>query len=354
MAESEPLPGGWERPRPPVLGHALERDPVRDIWRLVVDADPPRVLATGSPDACAGALIRALEGRHGKGLPNLPLRTLGAKQFWGDRFTCGGWRIQENVLTGHCRLLDPDDVRRAWGGWEACRTAFERERREREIRPASPHWVILLHGMGRSKAMASRMAAAVRTAGLEPVPVSYPSTRRSIEDHASALCRLLNAAEDCGRVSFITHSLGGIVVREALARGGPWTSRIVPGRLVMVAPPSRGSRLAEALKDFLPYVWLLGETGQGLTPERVARVPLPAIPFGIIAGGKGGGKGYNPLLPGDDDGVVALEETRLEGAADFLRVEGLHTFLFRHRGVIRAAVRFIETGRFQEPPGDGP
>ena len=41
--------------------------------------------------------------------------TLGGKVFWGDNFIYAGWRIQENVVTGHHRLLDPDDVRQAWG-----------------------------------------------------------------------------------------------------------------------------------------------------------------------------------------------------------------------------------------------
>ncbi len=335
---ADPAPGAWERLRPALLGHAIEWDRARDVYRLVEDSTPPREIATGTLEACEEALLAALEARYGKGRLNLPLVTLGAKQFWGDRFAYAGWRIQENVLTGHCRLLDRKDVRRAWGTYEACRVAFEKARRENSIRPASDHWVFLVHGLGRSRASWSKLSRALRTAGYEPVAISYPTTRRSIEEHAEALAALLDCAEDVRTVSFVTHSLGGIVVRETLARDGAWKKRIAVDRLVMLAPPSKGSRVAEILKDFLPFEWITGETGQGLTPERAAKVPLPACPFGIIAGGRGDGKGYNPIFHGDNDGVVSVEEAKLDGAADFLLVNSLHSFIMNHPDAIRAAL----------------
>ena len=52
--------------------------------------------------------------------PNWKFGTLGGKQFWTDELIHGGWRIQRNVLSGHFRLLDADNQRRAWGSWEGC------------------------------------------------------------------------------------------------------------------------------------------------------------------------------------------------------------------------------------------
>jgi hypothetical protein len=147
-------------------------------------------------------------------------------------------------------------------------------------------------------------------------------------------------------VSFVTHSLGGIVAREVLSRDAEWKKTLKPVRLVMIAPPNQGSAVAEALKDWLPYRAALGEVGQELTPEAIARMPLPPCEFGIIAGGKGDGKGLNPLLGGDNDGLVTVDETRLPGAADFLLLDATHTFIMANEKSIEATRRFLETGRF--------
>jgi hypothetical protein len=278
--------------------------------------------------------------------PNLPLPTLGGRQLWADVYTYAGWRIQENVLTGHARLLDPRDVRWAWGSYAHSRAAFERLRRRRGIAPASRHLVLLLHGLGRTHRMFPRLEAALATAGYQATAISYASTRGSIDAHAERLERLLDRLEDVDRVSFVTHSLGGLVVRQALARDGRWRQRIEPGRLVMIAPPSHGAELADRLGDFAPFRWLGGPSVGALVPETAARLPRPNIPFGIIAGGRGTGDGYNPLVAGDDDGVVGIAETRLDGAADILIVKEIHTVIADHPRTVAAVLAFLAHGRF--------
>ena len=63
---------------------------------------------------------------------NLATRTLGGLQFWGDVCAFHGWRIQHNVFTNHFRLLDPSDVRWAWG------SRFSRRVMRRAIARLSP------------------------------------------------------------------------------------------------------------------------------------------------------------------------------------------------------------------------
>ena len=48
-------------------------------------------------------------------LPNIPFPTMGGKVFWDTLAQYNGWRLQQNEITKHCRILDPNDVRRAWG-----------------------------------------------------------------------------------------------------------------------------------------------------------------------------------------------------------------------------------------------
>ena len=64
------------------------------------------------------------QGRNLPLMPNLELPTLGGHVFWNNLAEVKGWRVQQNIFTAHCRVLDPDDVRRAWGGEEAIMNFF--------------------------------------------------------------------------------------------------------------------------------------------------------------------------------------------------------------------------------------
>lgn len=276
-------------------------------------------------------------------MPNLAFATLGGTQLWADEKLQHGWRIQRNVWTGHYRLLDAQNVRRTWGGYADCLRALEQTKTGH---PVNRHLVLLVHGIGRGPATFGELNHKLRKAGFEARAISYPSTRGSIEDHAAQLERLLNRMEGHGEVSFVTHSMGGLVVRQLLARNGAWKSRVVPRRLVMIAPPSQGSVIAKVLQPLLPYKLAYGAAGQQLTPAAVKTLPLPDIPFGIIAGGQQNSAGYNPLLPGDDDGTVAVAETRLNGAIDFVVLPGLHGSIARSEMIEQPIENFFETGRF--------
>ncbi|MBE9554289.1 MAG: alpha/beta hydrolase [Proteobacteria bacterium] len=285
--------------------------------------------------------------------PNIPLPTFGGMQFWTDRYIYSGWRIQENAVTGHVRLLDPGNVRHCWGTYAACRAVFERIRTERGIEPHAGHLVILVHGLGRSRASLGGLERALTSAGYQVAAISYASTRRSVARNADDLNELIENLEGVDRISFVTHSLGGLVVRDLLARGdAPWRKRIAVNALVMTAPPSRGSRMADVLQ-YVPPVNLI--LWRGLFDSRtstVAALPAPDVPFAIIAAGRGGA-GWNPLLAGDDDLIVSVEETRLDGAADWMRVNGIHAFVMNYPDSIAATIDFIEHKRFGEPGEEG-
>ena len=294
--------------------------------------------------ALALALGCAAGGHDEPAPPNIVLPTLGGKQLWSDVAWRDGWRIQENALTGHHRLLDPRDLRRKWGSYAACREALDGA-----VEPEGrSHLVVLLHGLGRSRSSMRRLGRALEREGYSVARVSYASTRRSIEEHADRLTRLLDGLEGVESVSFVTHSLGGMVVREALGRepaASDWRARMEVRGLCMIGPPSTGSTLALRLGVLPPVRWLLGPSLDDLTPSGAADVPAPPCRAAIIAGGSPSARGYDPLVPGDDDGVVGVDEARLEGVDDFLRVRGLHTFLMDRPAVVEAVARFLAGGR---------
>lgn len=276
--------------------------------------------------------------------PNVALSTLGGTQLWADEHLHGEWRIQRHVWSRHYRLLDGQNVRHAWGSYANC--LDELTKREVAVR-RDRHLVLLVHGIGRGPATFGNLPDKLRKAGLAARAISYPSTRGSIEDHAAQLERLLQRLDGVDEVSFVTHSMGAIIVRQLLAGDRAWKSRIVPGRLVMIAPPNQGSIIAQALQSAWPYKLVYGAAGQQLTPAKVASLPAPDIPFGIIAGGLGNSEGYNPLIPGDDDGTVAVDETRLEGASDFMVLPGLHGFVARSQEIELPVLNFLKSGRFE-------
>ena len=283
-------------------------------------------------------------------LGTLPVPTLGGKQLWGDVFLYGGWRIQRHALTGHHRLLDPRDIRLAQGDWTTCHETFVRLRAERGIAQQSDHLVLCVHGYFRSKDSMRPMVRALANEGFEAHGVNYPSTRQALSAHADQIELLLNRAQGVRHVSFVTHSMGGIVVRTLLGRTeASWRERIRPHRLVMIGTPNKGAHMAERVSQVPSADLFVGPAMSQLSRDQASEIPLPTIPFGTIAGVRGDGRGFNPLLDGEDDMTVSLESAHLDGAEDTLTVPfGLHTVLMVQPSVVAATIRYLQTGRFSE------
>ncbi len=286
------------------------------------------------------------------------LPTLGGRQFWADVRWAMGWRIQRHCWTGHFRLLDDSDRRRAFGNLEHCEATLLQELGAdwpKRI-PADAHFVVLLHGLGRSRQSFCKLKQALILNGFTPIDVGYPSTRASVSAHADGVDALLAKLgfelSNTHALSFVTHSLGGLVVRSLLDGDlleKRWRGRFQVKRLVMLAPPSTGASLAEALQHQFWFRFLLGPSAQELPPEQAAVIPLPRRPFGVIAGIRGDqqGDGWNPMLDGEDDGIVRLAETRLPGMSDFMVVNSLHTFVMNEPKVLEAVPYFLSTGKFE-------
>ncbi len=272
---------------------------------------------------------------------NLPFPTLGGRQLWADLEWRAGWRIQRHVWTGHHRLLDGGGVRRAWGSLEACRGALDEQAAKVAVGPRSERLVVLVHGLGRTRFSWGGMQAALEAEGFQVLDLAYPSTRGGIEEHAAGLAQLLNRLEGVREVSFVTHSMGGIVVRALFAREDPWRERITLGRIVMLAPPNQGARAAEVAGHIALVATVLGPALAELEPGRPCSLPVPPAPVLILRGERARGLGWMPWLPGADDGIVAAEESRLEGASERAIAPCIHTCLPQHRGAVAATVRFL-------------
>ena len=206
--------------------------------------------------------------------------------------------------------------------------------------PAPRDVVVMLHGLGRTRRSLAWLGDTLEADGHATVRLDYPSTRRGLEDHVSQVLEVLAHLDGARRVAFVTHSLGGIIARGALA-DRRWPASLTPTRMVMLAPPNRGAALARLLDGAVPALFgaVMGPAGRAIAGG--VPYPAPSVPFMVVAGSHREGRGLNPMLDGDDDGVVKVEETALEGMAEHLVVDALHTVIMDHPEARRAALRFL-------------
>ena len=210
--------------------------------------------------------------------------------------------------------------------------------------------IVFLHGLGRTWLSMSWLASKARGRGYVVVNHGYRSRRHSIAEHAEQLRIVTGAIDVPGRIHFITHSLGGIVVRAMLADRATRPERL--GRVVMLAPPNQGSELADLLAENPLFHAVLGPaagelgTHEGSTPNRLGPVDFDV---GVITGDRSIGPMASKVFPGPADGKVSVERAQVEGMRDFLVVRRSHSFIMYGGDVAEAAFHFLENGKF---PGE--
>ncbi len=293
---------------------------------------------------------------------NVVAPTGGGKQFWADVWFFHDWRIQRNVLTGHCRLLDGRNRRYAWGTFDACRAALRKIRHRSHLPPMQGKAVVVLHGLFRSSAVMRPLCAVLANGtGYTTFNVGYPTTRGSVGDHARSLDSVIRSLAGISEINFVAHSLGNLVVRHWLkdradaGRGLPAGQQF--GRMVMLAPPNHRPQLAAKLLQTDLAKLLAGPAAEELDedwPTLEPQLATPPFEFGILTGGKNNDRGYNPLIAGDDDGVVTVESTRLAGARDFRVLPVIHTFIMNDPQVQSYILSFLANGYFESEAARGP
>ncbi|OYW18333.1 MAG: hypothetical protein B7Z55_10800, partial [Planctomycetales bacterium 12-60-4] len=146
-------------------------------------------------------------------IEDFEMKTLGGRQFWGDVQFFQGWRIQQNVFTGHCRLLDERDWRHTSGTLAECRAKLAKIRKEKQLSPMTGPGVVLLHGIVRSSKSIYTVAEQLRSEGFTAFPMEYPSTQISIPDAAEQLNSIIQNLDGIDELHLVGHSMGGLVIR---------------------------------------------------------------------------------------------------------------------------------------------
>lgn len=208
--------------------------------------------------------------------------------------------------------------------------------------------VVLVHGLARSSHSFSKMERALQDSGFVVVNHSYPSTKHDIKTLSEEI--IPGSVKECpegSRIHFVTHSLGGILVRQFFAT----VDLSNPGRVVMLAPPNQGSEITDKLKHNWFYKTINGPAGQELETDSLStpnKLGPANFELGIIAGTKTVNPFLSRILPNPDDGKVSVESTKLEGMNDHIEVPYSHTFILRKDHVIEQVFYFLTWGEFKD------
>ena len=209
-----------------------------------------------------------------------------------------------------------------------------------------PRVAICFHGFMRTGASMWWLSRRLRRAGF--IDVALPTFGYHLHplaecaEAAASAVRALSSRHPDAELHLVTHSYGGVLARAT------WASHELPAlrRGVLISPPNQGAAAADFARKVLPVHHVGWDPFGPMRPGVPAHWPLPPGEIGILTGGTGTPRGYNPLFGDDNDGTVTVEEARHQGAVDFLVVPVQHSLTILAPTVLDRVVRFLEEGRF--------
>ncbi|PWY53823.1 lipase [Legionella qingyii] len=199
--------------------------------------------------------------------------------------------------------------------------------------------IVLVHGLMRTSLSMWPLKNYLKRQGYEVYSYSYPSPKYSIQEHGIYLNRFIKNLLEKNpgvKINFVTHSLGGIITREALSNLSQKQLKNI-GSLIMLAPPNQGSKLAKLSTTMFPLFTSPIKPLSELSSDRssyVHHVPVPNIKIGIIAGRY--------------DAKVPPESARLEGQNEPIIVNSNHTFIMNNTKTRQLIMSFLRKGSFVE------
>lgn len=208
-------------------------------------------------------------------------------------------------------------------------------------------YVVILHGIARSSNHMKKLASYLEGNGFNVINLNYPSTTHKIEQLTEIINReIATKVKKDKKLHLVGYSMGGLIVRVLIHK---YRYKNL-GRVVQLAPPNHGSEVADFVKNFWLYKKIYGPAGQQLITDQEAIKHLFGevnYELGIIAGNASIDPISSAIIPGSNDGKVAVERTKLEGMKDHIVIFASHTFFPSNKKVQKQTLCFLQHGKFQ-------
>lgn len=286
---------------------------------------------------------------------NIYFPTFGGNVFWCNLAEIKGWRIQQNEVFGNCRILDPNDCRIAWGSeaqieellmdrpnsflsnyWEdgykfAC---YKSERNTQDA-------LIIIHGLLHRGFAMSETAKTFAEKGYDVYVYDYPTSEDDLKDHAQRFLKeyrlLFSKIPSHYKIQFLTHSMGGVLLRLALTFMNDNEADLIH-RIVMFAPPNKGSDWAFALDLFSPFIVPFNKAICDLSSSADSAVnKIPTLKYNIPIG----------IIIAERDIKVSKTNTRLEHInCQYATIDCHHSEIRYLPEMIHLSHNFFTSGKF--------
>ncbi|MBA3662208.1 MAG: alpha/beta fold hydrolase [Gammaproteobacteria bacterium] len=198
--------------------------------------------------------------------------------------------------------------------------------------------IVLIHGLMRSHRSMYRLESYLLKQGYETYSYHYPSTKYTISEHGvqfQSFIEGLLLANASKNLHFITHSLGGIIAREALSKLTPKKLNRC-NSLIMLAPPNQGSLLAKLCLTITPFLSSFIKPLAELSCDHDAYVHQVGVPEQVKIG----------TIAGRFDAKVPPSATHMSRQNDFVIINSTHTFIMNHPKTRKVILNFLQSGNF--------
>ncbi len=209
--------------------------------------------------------------------------TLGGGHFWEDLFVYNDWRIQRNLTSKRCRLLDSHDIVRDEGSFERCFQEWKKYKKALDMPFLGKHIIICLHSYGRTRKIFNELLKAAKLKDVAAEAIGYPSMQRNINEQVKQLKKILQNMNGAEKISFVTYGSGNILLEHLLANLNKEVPSFKLGHIVEVAPWVKGSRLFNELCNFKLAGFVLGAMAKDLSDKNFNKLHLiPKAAIGVI------------------------------------------------------------------------